>query len=138
MNLLVIENPRVTIEDELFDWNENRFLLLTHRPLGDEWLELPVLFDDDWQVTARFVSTSAESDPTPVPVKASRRDLMQIQLPNKAGRYEVLFEYQPAWFWWTMAISAASWLVVAVWSLILVTTRRSLASRSSIKQSSKH
>ena len=130
MNLLVIENPRVTIEDEFLDWNETRFLLLTHRPLGDEWLELPVLYDEGWQVTARFVSTSPESDFEPVPLKVSRRDLLQIQLPNKAGRYEVVLDYKPGWFWWTVAISGCSWLVVVGWSLILVTTRRSLAFRT--------
>ena len=128
--MLVIENPRVTIEEEFFDWNETRFLLLTHRPLGDEWLELPVLFADDWQVTARFVSVSPESNFASVPVKASPRDLLQIQLPNNAGRYEVALVYQPAWFWWTTLISGSSWLVVVAWSFILVITRRSSASRN--------
>ena len=130
MSLLAIENPRVTIEDEFLDWNETRFLLLTHRALGDEWLELPVLFDDDWQVAARFISVSPDSDFDAVPMKASRRDLMQIQLPNKAGRFEVTLVYQPAWFWWTVAISGFSWLVVAGWSFILVTMRRSPAFRT--------
>ena len=130
VNMLVIENPRVTIEDEFLDWNETRFLLLTHRPLGDEWLELPVLFDDDWQVTARFVTGSPESDSVSVPVRVSRRDLMQIQLPNEAGRFEVTLVYQPAWFWWTVAISVCSWLVVTGWSLILATRRRSVPNQN--------
>ena len=130
VNLLVIENPNVTVEDEFLDWNETQFLLLTHRPLGDEWLELPVLFDDGWQVTARFTSASPDSDFAPVPVKASRRDLIQIQLPNKAGRFEVSLVYRPAWFWWTMVISGCSWLVVVSWSFILMTTRRSHALRA--------
>ena len=135
MNLLAIENPSVTIEDEFLDWNETRFLLLTHRSLGGEWLELPVLFDEDWQVTARFVSASPDSDFNSVPVQASRRDLIQIQLPNQAGRYEVTLVYQPTWFWWTVAISGFSWLVVASWSFILVTKRRAAAFRSQPDQS---
>lgn len=130
MNLLAIENPRVTIEDEFLDWNETRFLLLTHRPLGDEWLELPVLFDDDWQVTARFASASPASDFASVPVRASRRDLLQIHLPNRAGRYEVALAYEPAWFWWTVGISGCSWLVVAGWSFILLVTTRNNACSS--------
>ena len=121
LNLLVIENPSVTIEDEFLDWNETRFLILTHRPLGDKWLELPVLFDHGWHVTARFVSAMPVPEFKSVPVMASRRDLMQIQLPSNAGRFEVTLVYQPAWFWWTVVISGVSWLVVVGWSLILVT-----------------
>ena len=61
MTMLVIENPNVTIESEFFDWNETRFQILAHRNLRDQWLELPVLFDDGWQVKVRFIGGTAGS-----------------------------------------------------------------------------
>ena len=118
MTMLVIENPNVTIESEFFDWNETRFQLLAHRSLRDQWLELPVLFDDGWQVHVRFVSGTAGSSFESVPFKASRRDLLQIQLPDRAGRFEVELDYRPGWFWPGSIVSLVSWVLVVGWMLI--------------------
>ena len=118
MTMLTIENSNVTIESEFFDWNETRFQLLTHRSLRDQWLELPVLFDDGWQVQVRFVSGTADSSFKSVPSKASRRDLLQIQLPDRAGRFEVELNYRPRWFWPASIVSLVSWVLVVGWMLI--------------------
>ena len=118
MTMLVIENPNVTIESECFDWNETRFQILAHRNLRDQWLELPVLFDDGWQVQVRFASGTADSSFEPVPFKASRRDLLQIQLPDRAGRFEVELNYRPGWFWPASTVSLVSWVLVVGWMLI--------------------
>ena len=128
MTLLVIENPDVTIESEFFDWNETRFQLLTHRSLAGGWLELPVLFDDGWQVRVRSVDPSSESDFGSVPVQASRRDLLQVHLPDQPRRYEVKLDYRPAWFWWAASVSMVSWMVVTGWMLVLFLLRRTAPS----------
>ena len=121
--LLVFENPDVTIENEHWDWNETRFQLLVHRRLADEWMELPVLFDDGWQVQIRFVDRLPDSDFNSVPVKASDRDLLQVQLPDLAGRYEVKLDYRPTWFWWAASVSVISWIVAVGWMLVSFSRR---------------
>ena len=118
MTMLVIENPNVTIESELFDWNETRFQLLAHRSLHDQWLELPVLFDDAWQVQVRFASGTADSSFESVPSKASRRDLLEVQLPDQTGRFEVELNYRPRWLWPGSIVSLVSWLLAVGWMLL--------------------
>ena len=118
MTMLVIENPNVTIESEFLDWNETRFQLLAHRSLRDQWLELPVLFDDGWQVQVCFISNTADSSFESVPFKATRRDLLEVQLPDRAGRFEVELNYRPGWFWPASIVSLVSWVLVVGWMLI--------------------
>ncbi len=125
MTLLVIENPNVTIEREFFDWNETCFQLLAHRGLGDNWLELPVLFDEGWQIQVGLVGGSADVNFESAPMKASGRDLLQIQLPDQVGRFEVQLAYRPKWFWWASAISIVSWVLAMSGMLILFFRRPS-------------
>ena len=118
MTMLVIENPNVTIENESFDWNETRFQLLVHQSLRGQWLELPVLFDDGWQVQVHCVSGTTNTSFESVLFKASRRDLIEIQLPDRAGRFEVELNYRPGWFWPALRLSLVSWVLGLGWMLL--------------------
>jgi hypothetical protein len=96
-HLLIGKYENITIEKESFDWNEQRFVLQVARSLDDPWIELPVLFDEGWQIKLRHKNGNWK----PAVIECTKHDMLGLKLPKatRPGRYEIEMSYRPSRFY---------------------------------------